>query len=309
MINNFYENDLLREYYTCPNTLLRVISFPKMDDNLKNYVKKFLNLSTFPYVNALYGQLIKCSYDELPEHEKAALLYLLKAQIKEIDKREKKQIYTAQMCELIEKTCINITEKTTKADIYSSIRGGQYGEMFLCYLLISLGFEKILSKLYLEWGPLSPTGIDAPYIDIENKVLVLAESKIYKSISSAVRSVMKDVNNIYNNNKFDLEVDEWLKKIAMMPETVQTYLLENKLDTKSKIVSNMNKIYIIGFVMGNCNENDIDCIKEIIDNIEDFEEREKYELLLLVVPLKSKDNFIQCCIEVIDDMIYEVEVI
>lgn len=194
----------------------------------------------------------------------------------------------------------------TKKSIYSSIKGGQYGEMFLNYLFISLGYEKIMSKLYLEWGPLSPTGIDAPYIDIKNDILVLGESKLYKDISLAIDSVMKDLNSIYCLDKLDKEVIEWNCKFNMIPEDLRNYIKRNEIKTKRDLINKMNKIIIIGMVMGDWNKNIELRIKRKLNELTDYNKIEKFELALIVIPLDSKDTFVEYCMDVINDMIKEI---
>ena len=166
-MKQFYSNNLLVEESINKKVLLRIVSYPKIDGNLKDYVKKFINIRIFPYVNSLYGSLVESYYDELTDDEKIEILALLKKQINEIDNIVKEQIFKSSKKEISNKLGIKNNLLVNKKSVYSSVRGGQYGEMFLNNLFISLGYEKILSKLYIQWGPLSPTGIDAPYINIK----------------------------------------------------------------------------------------------------------------------------------------------
>lgn len=307
MIKDFYENDMVKEFYINDKNLLRVISFPKVDGNLKAYIKKFLNFKVFPYVNSAYGNLIDGCFDNLPTSNKFELLSILKYQMHGIEQNAHKQIMDTDVVKIEESLGIKFDDGITKDDIYSSIKGGEYGEMFLNYLFISLGYEKIMSKLYIEWGPLSPTGIDAPYIDIQNNILVLGESKIFKSLPSAITSVMKDLDAIYNGNKFDYEVSEWSKKFTMMPESVQQYFINNSIKTKEDLLSVIEKTFVVGMVMGDYNLDFEKKLKSIIDKIDDFDSKSNVKAILMVIPLNSKDMFIRYCIEEIDEMIFEFE--
>lgn len=301
----FYSNDYLKMNEKIDGVLVRVISYPIIDDDIRDYVKKFINFKVFPYVNSLYGELVDSYYDELNESQKKEVLGLLKKLLFEIDDVVKKQIYSASKVKLSRELGANLL-LTNKKSIYSSIKGGQFGEMFLNNLFIELGYNKIMSKLYIEWGPLSPTGIDVPYIDIEKRVLVLGECKLYKDILTAIDSVIKDINDIYDNDKLDKEVLEWNAKIQMIPENVKSFLLENSINSKRDLISKMNKIIVLGLVMGDCNDKIKQKIYKKIKGLEDYKIKEKFELLLLVVPLDSKDKLVETCYDVIEEMYKEV---
>lgn len=305
-MKQFYSNNLLVEESINKKVLLRIVSYPKKDGNLKEYVKKFINIRIFPYVNSLYGSLVESYYDELTDDEKIEILALLKKQINEIDDIVKEQIFKSSKKEISNKLGIKNNLLVNKKSVYSSVRGGQYGEMFLNNLFISLGYEKILSKLYIQWGPLSPTGIDAPYINIKNDILVLGESKLYKNIFSAIDSVIKDLNDIYNLDKIDKEVEEWNTKLSMMPEKIKKYIIDNGIENKQELLNKVNKIMIIGLVMGDCNSNLKSKMIDKINKLTDFQLKDKIEIALIVIPLESKDLFIKECSEVINDMIVEI---
>lgn len=304
-MDSFYSNDYLKMNERIDGVLIRVISYPIIDADIRDYVKKFINFRVFPYVNSLYGELVDSYYDELNESQKKEVFGLLKKQLFEIDKIVKKQIYNTSKVKLSRELGTNLL-LTNKKNIYSSIKGGQFGEMFLNNLFIELGYNKIMSKLYIQWGPLSPTGIDVPYINIEKKVLVLGECKLYKDISTAIDSVMKDIDDIYINDKLDKEVLEWNAKIQMIPENVKSYLLENSISSKRELISKMNKIIVLGFVMGDCDDKIKKKIYKKIKELKDYEIKEKFELLLLVVPLDSKDKLVETCYSVIEEMYKEV---
>lgn len=53
--------------------------------------------------------------------------------------------------EVIELTETDISELGDKEKLFNNFRGGEYGEMFLSQMLFSLGYEKVLSKLYIQW--------------------------------------------------------------------------------------------------------------------------------------------------------------
>lgn len=307
MIQDFYENDMLSEYYINEKKLLRVISFPKVDSSLKAYIKKFINFKVFPYVNSTYGKIIEECFDNLSTPNKIELLSILKYQMHGIEQNAHNQIMDTDVVDIEESLGVKFEDGITNDEIYSSIKGGEYGEMFLNYLFISLGYEKIMSKLYIEWGPLSPTGIDAPYIDIQNNILVLGESKIFKNLSLAITSVMKDLDAIYNGNKFDYEVSEWLKKFTMIPESVQQYFIDNRIKNKVDLLNSIEKVFVVGMVMGDYNLDFDEKLKNIIDKVDDFDSKSNVEAILMVIPLNSKDVFVRYCIEVIDDMIFDFE--
>jgi len=304
-MEDFYSNEYLQMDEKVDGVLIRVISYPIIDTNIENYVKKFINFKVFPYVNSLYGNLVDSYYELLTAEQKKEVLGLLKKQLYEIDTIVKNQIMNTSKIKLSNAFGTNLMF-TSKDSIYSSVRGGQFGEMFLNNLFIELGYRKVMSKLYIEWGPLSPTGIDVPYIDINNKILVLGECKLYKNILTAINNVIKDINDIYNNDKLDREVIEWNAKLQMIPEAVRSYLFDNNINSKQELILQMNKIIVVGFVMGNCDDEIKAKILEKVKKLKDFDQKEKFELLLLVVPLESKDELVKTCYGVIEEMINEI---
>lgn len=94
-MKRFFSNELLDNKYVKENILLRVISEPKINGDMKSYVKKFINLKVFPYVNSMYGKLLESFYDELSSDEKIEILNILKKQISEIDDTVKKQLMSS----------------------------------------------------------------------------------------------------------------------------------------------------------------------------------------------------------------------
>lgn len=294
---------MLVQSYRNDNTIIRVLSNLRVssDLSLKQYVRKFINLRVFPYVNSMYGKLVEDFYEKLAPYEKKEILEILKKRMTDIDKIKYDEFKKLKRKEINQEFNIR---GVNKKNMFAEISGGHYGEMFLNYIFISLGYEKILSKLYIEWGKLSPTGIDVPYIDLEKRVLLLGESKIYKNIKNAIDNVIKDIINIHDGIKLENEIIEWNSKIGMMPDRVKDYFVNNNIENQCFFEQNFNKILIVGLVIGDNIETKK--LKEKIDNISIFLPKEKYEIIILVVPVVSKDEFIQNCIEVIDDMIQEI---
>lgn len=166
--------------------------------------------------------------------------------------------------------------------------------------MLELGYEKIMSKLYLEWGNLSPTGIDVPCINMDSDEFVFAESKMFKNIKSALTCVYKDLDKIINHEKLDKEVCEWHAKFKMLPNQVREYLLEKNIKSKQDIYNVAKKIYIIGFVLGNEIEQEV--LQEELINLDEFTFVNNVEVIIVSVPIVNKDELVKCCFETLDNL-------
>lgn len=304
---SFIENSFLKnKWYSSNKRAIRYISILNDVDDANEYTKKFLNFRTFPYVNTLYGKLLENSFDELQKDDKIEIVSRLKSYLNEIEIKRQEEFNKLTSEQLVEYFDFSLKEiNCSKDDLYKQISGGYFGEILLFNILIELGYEKIISKLYLEWGALSPTGIDVPCINMNSKEFVFAESKLFKNIDSALKKVHEDLDNIINKNKLDNEITEWYKRIKMLPENVKEYLLENGIESKKDIYEKSNKIYIIGFVVGN--KIDEFKLQNKLNTLDDFEFPDNVDVLIIGVPIDSKDVFIKNCFEVLEKMLKEIE--
>ena len=300
-----YHNDILSEKWTdeSHNIIIRKISLFN-DKDYDTVAKKFITLKTFNYTNTLYGALIEDTLNQLSNIEKISLLSILEEYENEIDKKIQELFDAADNASLKEEFEFTDSEllNESRTELFSKVKGGQYCEMLLSYLAVKLGYEKILPKPYFEWGLLSPTGIDVPYIDLNNKSLLLGECKIYKNIKAALKSCYKDLNDIYNGNKLDKEVKEWRKKITSIQDNISDIIAEN-INDKNDLLNYINEVKIVGFVMGNKIEN----LKAELTKFNDFSKKNKISVYMITIPLESKDSFVEACHKVISDMKKEVE--
>lgn len=90
-----------------------------------------------------------------------------------------------------------------------------------------------------------------------------------------------------------------------MPEEVQEIIIDNHIYSKAELISYIEEINIVGFVIGN-KIDDLD-LKTFIDSFEDFSLLKKINVLLITVPIEDKDYFINCCHKVIKDLKKKVE--
>lgn len=301
----FYDNGYIKEIWRHNNTSVKVISSLNISSDLLDYTKKFINIKTFPYVNSQYGKIIDEMYNYLTNKNKIEIIGILEKYLKEIENEQFQQFLELTDDELASDFLFDKEDlKESREDLFKSISGGQYCEMLLFNILISLGYKKIISKLYLEYGKLSPTGIDVPAINIEKKSLVLGECKIYKNLKNAITNAVKDVQKIINGDKIKNDLVEWESKFSMIPDEIGEYLYEHKMFEKNNLIENVDEINVIAFVLGN--KIDETTLKEFLQNFS-FSDIEKFNIFLIAIPIESKDEFVSYCVEAISDLKKELE--
>lgn len=190
---NFYDNDVITDIWTSQSGKVVVRKIDNLIDTIPNVVSQFITLNTFSYTNTLYGKLTDDLYNKKNKVEKIEILGILEKYEKEIDNAilEKFKLLTNDQLKkfyLFDDSEINCQNKE---QLYSQVKGGRYCEMLLSYIACNLGYEKMLSKLYFEFGDLSPTGIDVPYINIFQKKILLGECKIYKDVKKLFQVFLK----------------------------------------------------------------------------------------------------------------------
>lgn len=299
LLNSISNNSYIQFSWEDPdsNTLVKVISISNFDNN----VSSFINVITFPYVNTTYNELLKNSFNELTSARRREVKKIIEKYLKDIDLKEYDMFKRKTKEELKEE--FGFEEKdleNSKENLYSNVKGGYYCEMLLCNILKSLGFEKIISKLYFQYGLVSPTGIDVPFIDINNKILILGECKLYKDIKAAIRSCMKDLDAIYNKTKLERDYDEWNAKFTSTSKTFSTFIEDNNIDTVEDLKNAMNRIICLGFVVGN--KIDETSLKDYLKGLVDYTRKTKYDIIIVSVPINSKDDFVEKCVRELSEM-------
>lgn len=301
------ENGFYQSVWESENSTVIVRTINVFKSQIPDLVKEFITFKTFPYTNTLYGEILNSDFKKMSKIQKKEILGILEKYENEIDLEIEKKFCDATDLELIDNFSFEDekVKKTSRTELFKEVKGCQYCEMLLTNLAINLGYEKIILKLYFEWGYLSPTGIDVTYFDLKNKKLLLGECKIYKDIKAALRSVYKDLNSIYNGNKFELEISEWQSKLSSMPDAVANEIVDNELYSREAVIDYIEEVEVVGFVIGNTIKDEK--LKNYIDLFNDFSTLNKIKVYMVTIPIENKDYFVECCHNVIRDMRKEVE--
>ena len=122
---------------------------------------------------------------------------------------------------------------------------------------------------------------------------MLGECKLYKNIKAAIRSCYKDLDDIYNGNKFSRDFREWIVKFRCMNENVRNWMNENSLTELNNFYDFIEKIICVGFVVAD--KIDEDELEENLSSLNDFVKKQKKEIVLITIPIESKDVFVKCC--------------
>lgn len=294
-INELKNNSFYETKWETGSIVFKTISFFKIENALDEFVRRFINIKTFPYVNTVYNDLLVSSFDELPYEKKIEVKAIIEKYLNELDQNKKNEFNSKtddQLCDEYSFSKEDI-KAYSREELFKSVKGGYYCEMLLYCILMSLGYTKIISKLYLQFGVASPTGVDAPFINFEDKTLILGECKIFKSITNAISSCLNDLDKLYNHDKFEREFKEWKSKYSLLNDSFRLFLESNKVETFIDFVDCLNETICLGFVVGNeINEEDL---KNKLLSISEYKPKSKTTVLLIVIPIDSKDEFIEKC--------------
>lgn len=274
------------------NIFLKSISL--FNDDFDALAKKFINKKTFPYVNTAYNKLF-LETDELSKKQIDEIISILSNMFSEFEKAERKYFenldnenFTLEYG--IEKSKCSVEDMDK---IFDSIKGGYLCEMMLYNILIELGYEKIISKLYLVWNEFSPTGIDVPCINFNKKSLVLGECKFYRTLKAAITSCAKDIISIYNSDRLDIDINNWHNKITMVPDDVYDFLVDKKIKTKEDFLLNVDEIISLGFII--VEHESLDDIEKELLELGETILKSKEKIVLYVIPIKSKNALLNAC--------------
>lgn len=293
-LKDIFDNSFVKTRWKDDKVIIRTISFLDAVPSLEQYVERFINLRTFPYVNTTYGKLLNDSFNSLDRDYQIEIRSKIQSYLNDVEQKEFESFNDLDNAGLLEFGFEQEEiDKSDKKELFNGVKGGYYCEMLLSNILMSLGYEIIISKLYFQYGSLSPTGIDVPFINMESKTLVLGECKLYKNIRAAIRSCYKDLDDIYNKNKFSRDFVEWINKFRSMNENVKNWMDDNSLTDLDKFYNFLEKIVCVGFVIGDKIDDDI--LKATLSSLDDFEEKQKKQIVLITIPTESKDTFVECC--------------
>lgn len=114
------------------------------------------------------------------------------------------------------------------------LKRGEFGELILYHLLHEyFSADALISKIYFKDSiGLAPHGFDAVHVDVDNKLLWIGESKLYKDANKAIDALMGDLDEHFNRDFFhdeftiitnrvhdsNVEVDEFVQTL-IDPET------------------------------------------------------------------------------------------
>ena len=307
-MEKIYHNSLLKketELLESKKVISKLNIKDEEAEGYDNFVKNFIDLKTFPYINTEYANIIEDEFEDLEKVEKLQIIGHIESLIKDFDDAIINYINKNEIDVIRDKFFYEGWVEEKKDEIISTVRGGEYAEMLLNQILINNGFMKVISKLSQQWGRLSPTGIDIVYANLEEKKLVLMESKFYKKYNDALKSVDKDLKDIIDGTKLDNELLEWKKRLKQMPEEIQTWyidMIDSNKNNKEGLLEYFEEINVIGFVMANKDKN-------YNRNFEEYKHEYKnnsYKVLLISVPIISKDKFISSCLTRLDEIKVEI---
>lgn len=294
-IDELKDNSFYKIEWEYGSVMIKAISFFRFEKSIDEIINRFISIKTFPYVNTVYNTLLNESFDELPLNNKIEVKSIIQKYLNELDENKRIEFFSKtddQICDEYGFADDEI-KKMSRDEMFKSIKGGYYCEMLLYCVLLSLGYHKIVSKLFLQFGLASPTGIDAPFINLNKRVIVLGECKIFKNIINAVSSCLNDLNEIYNKDKFKKEFSEWRTKYSLLNEEFRNFLETNSIETFDEFINNINETICLGFVIGN--EIEKEKLKNKLMSIPDYAFKGKMSILLVVIPIESKDDFIDKC--------------
>lgn len=307
-IDDFLNNKYITTRIENDNLDLTIISSLNCKGSLDDFVHSFINAESFPYTNYLYNELVACSKDRLSRDDLIALNGIVKRYTQLVDINLEK-IFNKMSDDDISKEYGFTKEEISimgRTSIYNHIKGGHFCEMLLMNIMMELKYEKVLSKLY--WclfhssdSP-TPTGIDVPFYKKEKKSLFLGECKLYKDIKAAIASVVKDIEEILNNYKFNEELLNWQIKIREIPENVKEDIKDlGAFIDKDAFINNLKEIYCVGFVVANKIDEAL-----LLKYLGTLKINNKYsgkiKVFIVVVPIDSKDDFVVSCEKAIDEL-------
>lgn len=204
-------------------------------------------------------------------------------------------------------TDVSFKEKAEKHQSYSR---GEFGEILLHILLRDFkGTIPLISKVYFKDSRGVPAhGFDAVHISPNEKILWLGESKLYTDGKEGVNALIEDLKEHftkdYMNEQFTIikkcvdnntipERDYWIKRLTqnkMLTDMVShlsiPLLCVYSDDSYIKWLN--QQIADIASVLKSNTRN----LKQYFDNKNDAPLREKLDIVLFLMPVKDKHEFV-----------------
>lgn len=207
------------------------------------------------------------------------------------------------------------------ADIYKTYNSkGIFSELILHFILREIkGTIPLISKIYFKDSNAVEThGFDAVHITTEDKKLWLGETKFYVDGKQGIKELINDLNHHFNHDYLKEQFviikramvenklrDEWLERLS------NATMLEEKINM---IVAPLLCIYkdnVASEIINAINEkrdadtiffNHIDEMKKYFEDNNDFKNKDKLKMLLILLPVESKDRIVAAMLSKIYNM-------
>ena len=197
---------------------------------------------------------------------------------------------------------------------------GIFSELILHFVLREIkGTIPLISKIYFkDSNAIEAHGFDAVHITAEDKKLWLGETKFYTDGKQGIKELIDDLNKHFNHNYLKEQFviikramidnnsrDEWLERLSNATR------LEEKINM---IVAPLLCIYkdnVTSKIINAINENrDADTIffnhigemRKYFEENNDFQNRDKLQILLILLPVESKDRIVASMLSKIYNM-------
>lgn len=199
------------------------------------------------------------------------------------------------------------------------LKRGEFGELLLYHLLNEyFKADALISKIYFKDSDgLPPHGFDAVHVDIDNEIIWLGESKLYKSPNGAIDELIKDVVGYTNKkgktSKGHFCIDFFNSEFQIITNRVNDKNIEypdfikKLIDPETKILdklANINVALFAGFESESLKLYDKDnfevSLKEeitklherAINGLEKHPWNEQLNIFLFLFPLDNKREFV-----------------
>ena len=114
MLDILIDNQFIETKEIIDNIFIKTISIFKIESNLEDFVKQFINIKTFPYINTDYGKIIENYIDELEEDKKVEIVAHLEALLISLNKVKKEAFMNLSNEELLSLTEADHSELSDK---------------------------------------------------------------------------------------------------------------------------------------------------------------------------------------------------
>lgn len=197
---------------------------------------------------------------------------------------------------------------------------GIFSELILHFILREIkGTIPLISKIYFkDSNAIEAHGFDAVHITTEDKKLWLGETKFYIDGKQGIKELINDLNHHFNHDYLKEQFviikramvgnklrDEWLERLSNATKLeekinmiVAPLLCIYKDDVALKIINALNEKRDANTIFFN----HIDEMKKYFEVNNDFKNRDKLKILLILLPVESKDRIVAAMLSKIYNM-------